>query len=341
VIRVASGAFVTGGTGFLGRAIVRRLVAEGRHVTAAGRSEGSRRSLEEMGARPVPGDVLDPQILSSGMKGCDVVYHAAGVNAFCLPDPSVLFRVNVTGSRNVVLAAASAGIRRVVYTSSAATLGEKAGTVGTERSTHRGSFLSRYERSKYEAERLVLETARTEAVEVMCVNPSSVQGPGRSGGSARLLLDYVNGKLKVVVDTRMSILDIDDCTTGHLLAETRGRPGERYVLNGGVLTVREAIASLAEITGIAERPRFIPPGVAMAGAAAVEVLARARRRRPPVCREMVRTLLHGHAYDGSKAAADLGLRYTPTRETLRRTIAWCVREGLVSRPLPGVSVAGS
>jgi dihydroflavonol-4-reductase len=324
-------ALVTGGTGFLGRAIVERLVGNGEPVRALARSEASARALAELGAEPVRGDVLDLDALTSAMRGCDLVYHAAGANAFCVRDPSPMFEVNVEGSRTVVSAAARAGVRRVVYTSSAATLGEASGTIGAEESPHRGWFLSNYERSKFEAEQAAFAVARETGVELVCLNPASVQGPGRATGSARLLLDYVNGRLKAVVDSKLSLVDIADCTQGHLLAGSRGKPGERYVLSGATLTVREGLALVARIAGI-ERPlRTLPPSVAMAVATAAEALAWIRRDTPRICRELARTLVHGHAYDGSKAAHALGLRYTPIEETLRRTIDWWVEQRLVHR----------
>jgi dihydroflavonol-4-reductase len=328
--------FITGASGFVGKAILKRLIADGRHVVALARSETSAATLKELGAETVPGDVLQPESVLEGMRGSEVVFHVAGVNAFCLPDPAPLFRVNVEGSRTVIDAAARADVRRVVYTSSAATLGEAQGTIGDERSPHRGSFLSNYERSKYEAERAVREAAERLGVDVVYLLPSSVQGPGRTGGTARLLLDFANGKLKAAVGTRMSLVDVADCTEGHILAETKGGSGERYVLNGATLSVHEALAILAEVTGIDDRPRFLPPFVAMAGATVVEKTSAARGRRPSVCREMVRTLIHGHAYDGSKATRELGLQYTPIRETLRRTIAWYAGQGMITRPLPGL-----
>jgi dihydroflavonol-4-reductase len=327
----AAPALVTGGTGFLGRAIVERLVGSGEPVRALARSEASARALAELGAEPVQGDILDLEALASAMRGCDLVYHAAGANAFCVRDPSPMFEVNVEGSRTVVRAAAHAGVRRVVYTSSAATLGEASGTIGAEESPHRGWFLSNYERSKFEAEQAVFAAAREAGVELVCLNPASVQGPGRATGSARLLLDYVNGRLKAVVDSKLSLVDIADCTQGHLLAGSRGKPGERYVLSGATLTVREGLALVARIAGI-ERPlRTLPPSVAMAVATAAEALAWIRRDTPRICRELARTLVHGHAYDGSKAARALGLRYTPIEETLRRTIDWWVEQRLVHR----------
>jgi dihydroflavonol-4-reductase len=133
------------------------------------------------------------------------------------------------------------------------------------------------------------------------------------------------------------VVDIADCTRAHILAAERGVLGERYLLCGASTTLRAGLQLLGRITGIDDAPRFLPPGVAFAAAAGVEVVARARRRRSSFCREMVRTLIEGHAYDGSGAARDLGLVYTPVETTMRRTIAWYIEQGLVTRPLPGFS----
>jgi dihydroflavonol-4-reductase len=323
------GVFVTGGSGLVGRALIERLLSDGRRVRALARSGGSAAALEAMGAEVARGDVLDSDSLERGMSGCTVVYHVAGVNAFCLRDYSSLYRVNVLGSRNVVLSARRAGIERVVYTSSAATLGERHGTVGTEDSEHRGWFLSDYERSKFEAERVVLGMVCKDGPEVVSVNPSSVQGPGRASGTGKVLIYYLNGKLKVFVDTNISIVDIADCAQGHVLAETHGEPGNRYVLNGASLPAARVLQLVAGLTGIDRSPRLLPGFVANAAAGMVQMVTRLRGLdRAPACREMVRTLLHGHDYDGSKASRELGLVYTPARETLRRTVVWLIEQGL-------------
>ena len=325
---------VTGATGFVGGAVLERLIGEGRQVRALTRSEAGAARLKELGAEPVRGDILRPDTLREAATGCDVVYHLAGLNAFCLPDPSDLDRMNVDGTVNVVRAAGAAGVRRVVYTSSAATIGEPHGAIGREDTQHRGEFLSRYERSKWEAERAAFDAARATGVELVSVNPSSVQGPGRTRGTAKLLLGYLNGTLKALIDSRMSVVDIADCAEGHLLAERAGVAGERYLLSGVTLTVREAIAVMGRVAGIDGNPRILPPSAAMATATVIGGIGRLRRRRAPFCREMMRTLLHGHAYDGSRATRELGLRYTPIEDTLRRTLRWYQANGFITRPLP-------
>lgn len=328
---------ITGGSGFVGRTILDRLVARGRTVRALARSDASAAELAAAGAEPVRGDLADPASLEGAMAGCAVVYHVAGLNGFCLPDPSALTVVNVAGTRAVVRAAGAAGVRRIVHTSSAATIGEAHGAVATESSPHRGTFLSHYERSKFEAERAAFATAAEVGVDLVSVNPASVQGPGRTRGTARILIDALNGRLRLIVDSRMSIVDVGDCAEGHLLAEERGVAGERYLLSGITLTVAEAVSLLGRISGRDEHPRRLPPPAAMAMATGAELLGRARGRRPSVCREMVRTILHGHAYDGSRATRELGLAYTPIEESLRRTVEWYVAEGLVTRTLPGLA----
>lgn len=329
---MAGSVLLTGGSGFVGGAILRRLVAAGWEVRALARSAASAATVEGLGATPVPGDVLDLDALVAAMTGCRSVFHVAGVNAMCLRDPRPMVRVNVEGSENVVRAAARAGVGRIVHTSSAAAIGERRGTIGREDSQHRGSFLSSYERSKFVAERRALARAGELGVEVVCVNPSSVQGPGRTGGSARLLLDLVNGRLPALVDTTLSIVDVADCAEAHLLAHERGSAGERYLVNGATLTTRDAVDLLRRIAGAPERVRFVPGWLLAAGGAAVEAGARLARRDPPVCREAVRTLLHGHRYDGSRAERELGLRYTPLEETLARTLAWYAESGLAPPP---------
>jgi dihydroflavonol-4-reductase len=321
--------FVTGGSGVVGRALVERLVARGDEVVALARSAQAERVLSGLGVRVARGDLLDEHALSSAMHGCSIVFNVAGVNALCVDDHGAMERANVDGPPTVVRAAARADVPRIVHTSSAGTIGEPFGTVGREDTLHRGWYLSRYERSKTEGEHAVFAAGRERGVEVVCVNPSSVQGPGRAIGTARLLLAFLDGRLRVFVQTNVSLIDIGDCAEGHLLAAERGVAGERYLLNGMTLTVSEALELAGEVAGLQHRPRLVPRPAAIAAAYVVEHGFRLARRRPPFCGEMMRTLLHGHRYDGSRAEEELGLRYSSPRESLRRTVEWARREGLV------------
>ena len=332
---------VTGGTGVVGTALVRRLVAEGVAVRGLARSASSATALADLGATPLRGDVLDPASLRAAAAGCDVVFHAAGRSGLCLPDADAMDRLNVGGTATVLRAAAAAGVRRVVHTSSAATLGEVRGALADERTAHRGTFLSRYERSKRRAEEVAFALGRELGLEVVAVNPASVQGPGRSGGSARVLLDAVAGRLPFLVDTWLSLVDVEDCATGHVLAARRGVAGERYVLCGASLRAREAIDLLRDVWGAPDRVRWIPRALAVAllvpAGAAGSLASRGAGRRTRICRESVATLLHGHRYDGGRAARDLGLDYAPLPDTLRRTLAWCAERGLVPPARPRAS----
>jgi len=243
-------------------------------------------------------------------------------------DPSRM-AVNVAGTAAIMGAAAKARVPRVVFTSSAATIGEARGEVGTERTRHTGEFLSAYARSKHEAEVLAFSEGSRLGIEVVSVNPSSVQGPGRTHGSARIFIGYLQGRLRWAVRTRLPLVYIDDAAAAHALAATRGRPGERYLISGWHPTVEEAIELLAEVGGVDNRVRYLPWWMLTAGAAAVETLWRLVGRVPPYCRAMAREVRHGHQFDGSKAERDLGLVYTPPETWLAETVGWYRAEGVV------------
>jgi dihydroflavonol-4-reductase len=321
--------FVTGGTGVIGTALIGALLRRGDKVTGLARSDASAEVLRARGVDVVAGEIWDEDAMTAGMRGCDLAFNLAGINLLCVADPAPMRRANVDGAIAAVRAATAAGVPRLVHTSSAATIGEPAGAIGTEWTKPRGWYLSSYEQTKTEAEDAVLRLARETGQDVVCVNPSSVQGPGRAGGTGRFLLLFLDGRLKVFVNTNISLVDIDDCVAGHLLAGARGAAGERYLLSGIRLTITEALSLAAEVAGIDAKPRLAPRAVATVGGACVEAVFKLRGKRAPVCREMVRTLLHGHRYDGSRAERELGLTYTPATETLRKTIEWARSEGLL------------
>jgi dihydroflavonol-4-reductase len=333
--------FVTGASGFIGGALTTRLLERGNEVVGLARSDAAAEMVAALGAEVARGNLLDEESIAAGMAGCEAAYHVAGVNSHCPADPDMLLRVNVGGAEAAVRAAARAGVGRMVYTSSAASLGEPEGTVGDEDSPHRGSYLSVYDRSKHEGEQAVFAAAAETGVEVVAVNPSSVQGPPRRGGNGAIIIAYLNGKLPAFVETQVSVVDIQDCVEGHLLAAERGQSGRRYVLNGATIHSLQALEIVSELSGVRDRVRMISPPVARAAAAIAEAAYRLRGKTPSLCRARVRTILHGHRYDGSRATRELGLDYTPVADTFARTIEWAVAEGLVTRPLPAAQPAGA
>ena len=308
---------VTGGTGVVGTPVVRYLVESGREVRGLARSEASATMLADMGAAPVRGDICSPDSLVKAVAGCDVVYHVAGLVSFCPQFPDRLYQVNVEGTRNVVRAARRAGVRRLVHTSSVVAVGEKPGTVGSESTPHRGYYLSHYGRSKHQAEMAAFAEAGD--MEVVVVNPSSVQGGGRATGSGGLLLQAVNGRFKYLVDTPISIVDTDDCAQGHLAAEQRGLAGQRYILSGFTLSLRQAVALMSDLTRRRYRIRFIPRGL-LAPAGLVADTVGQYVDSVPFCRETVHLMRYGASYDGSRARWELGLEYRSPRETFTRAL---------------------
>ncbi|MFP3915186.1 MAG: NAD-dependent epimerase/dehydratase family protein [Actinomycetota bacterium] len=319
---------LTGGTGVVGGAVLRHLQSAGHEVRAVARSGGAADRLVGEGAEALPGDVTDHTALVRAFDGCEVVYHVAGVNEMCSRDPAAMYRVNVDGTRTVLRACAAAGVRRMVLTSSAVTIGEERGVVATEDTPHRGRYLSRYERSKHHAEQVAF--SEDSPVEVVSVNPSSFQGPGRATGTGRIILGVLQGRIRFLVESDVTIVDIDDCARGHLLAAERGRPGERYLLSGFTMRVSEAVDLAAGMLGRPVSTRMLPLPVAWAGSALVAAPFYLARRPPPLCPEMVRVIAHGHRHDGSRATRELGLEYTSATETLSRMVEWFRREGMLT-----------
>jgi dihydroflavonol-4-reductase len=319
---------ITGSTGVVGQALIKLLVSQGYPTRALVRDAAGAEFVSRIGAQPVVGDLLDSDSLEELADGCEWVFNVAGVNELCVSDSSVMESVNVDGVKNVLEACRRKGVQRLIHTSSAVTLGEEHGSVGREDSKHRGSFLSEYERTKYLGEQALFSAPGI--VEVVAVNPSSVQGPGRATGTGKIILGVVRGEMKYLVDSPVSLVDIDDCATGHLLAARVGVSGERYVLNGSTLSVREAVSMASAAAGRNIRLRFIPKPVVRVLAAVAGPAARLVGKKLPFCSEMIRVMTFGHQYDGSKAAEELGLIYTPIELTIERTIQWFDSEGLLA-----------
>lgn len=306
------------------------LVERGDEVRALVRGPSDILRLPQPPPEPVEVSLDDEASLVRALRGCELVYHLAGVNTLCPADPLELYRVNVAGTSRLLRAAARAGVRRVVVTSSAVTLGHCGRRPVSEVEPGRLGP-SHYARSKAAGERAALAAS---GVEVVAVNPSSVQGPGRRSGSARLLLAYLNGALPVIVNTTLGWCYTGDCVQGHLAAAEHGVPGARYVLNSGNITTADLLARLGEAAGLTQRPRRVPGGVLVATAtAAAKIPGLASMPLGGMCWDALRTLARSHVYDGSRAQRELGLVYTPLETALRETLAWYDREGLLRRDL--------
>lgn len=299
-------------------------------MRALARSDAAAAAVLGRGAAPVIGDLFDADALAEGMGGVDVVYHVAGVNETCPRDRRAMHRVNVDGTVAVIRAASAAGVGRVVYTSSAAAIGERDGTIGVEDTVHSGEYVSVYARSKHVAEVAALADAERLGVDLVIVNPSSVQGPGRATGSAELLLRAINAKRPLLVDATLSIVDIEDCTTGHINAAIYGTAGERYILSSATLSVAEAVDLLSDAAGRQIRPRWLSRRLVRSVGIPASRIASVLRPSLGICPELVSTLLRGHRFDGSKAVKDLRFSYTEASDTITRTVRWFADTGLIA-----------
>lgn len=318
---------VTGGTGYVGGALVRALHERGDRVRVLARATSDTAALEALGVELATGDILDRSSLDRALVGCDTLYHAAAIYEFWNPDRDYLMRTQVEGTRNVMGAARDVGVDRVVYTSTAFTIGEPKGEVGNEATPHRGYFRLAYEEAKYRAEQVVMDFAR-EGLPVVTVNPSGVYGPGPIKPVGATILDAAHGRLPMVFPGRVSLVYLDDAVQGHLLAAERGRFGERYILNGVVIPTAEFIGTVCALVGI-KAPRMGPIAVGRLMATLAEFGARLTGRPPFLARDTVAMFDQGLQVDGSRAERDLGLSYTPFDEAMRRTLAWYWEQGLL------------
>lgn len=316
-------AFITGGSGVVGRAVVATYRAAGWEVAALARSEAAGHTLRQLGADVVAGDLFSSRVLTAAMEGADVVVHVAGLNTVCSDRAADLHRVNVDGTRNVVRAAAAAGAGRLVHTSSATVFGSRG-----------GSSWNAYAESKFLADEVVKIEATGLGLPYVLIAPSSVQGPGRATGTGKLIADTVAGRLRVLVDSTFSIVDIDDCAVAHLAAATTDAVGGPHLVSGFSTTAREAVARLADIAGLDLAVRFVP--ARLAGLAAPLAGIAGRLTGQELCPAMVRTLTRPHLYDGTAAAQTLRISYRSADDTYRRLLEWLRDEGFVERPLPGL-----
>jgi dihydroflavonol-4-reductase len=319
-------AFVTGGTGFVGGAVVRRLLEAGYEIRALVRPGTDTRQLDGVPVERVEGDVRDAGSLRRGVGGCDHVFHVAALYSFWGHPWDDFYQVNVEGTRRVLEAARDGGVERIVHTSSVAALGTNAdhSPATEETPSSLEDRIGTYQRSKFLGQEIAREFAR-QGLPVVIVNPSTPVGVGdhKPTPTGQVIVDYLNGRMPAYVDTGLNIVDVEDVAAGHLLAAERGRIGERYILGGENLSLKQVLDLLAEISG---RPRVryrIPNALALAWSYVDVTLARLNPRRIPAATPAkVRMSYHYEFYDPSKAIRELGLPQTPAREALRKAVDW-------------------
>jgi len=324
---------VTGGTGFVGANIVRALAATDAAVRVLARPSADRRALEGVRVEFVDGDLLDPASIRRAMAGVQTVYHVAADYRLWAPDPAVIYRTNVDGTRTVLQAAGDAGVARIVHTSSVGALGIPTdGTPGTEDTpVTLEQMVGHYKRSKFLGEAVALDFARR-GLPVVVVNPSAPVGPWdvKPTPTGQMIVDFMRGRMVATVDTGLNIVHVRDVAQGHLLAAERGTPGERYILGhaAGNLPLAAIFQRLAEIVG-RPAPRFrVPYALAWSSAAVCEGIARITGRPPAVPLTAVRMSRKRMYFSPAKAIRDLGLPQTDPVVALRDAVEWFVAHGM-------------
>jgi dihydroflavonol-4-reductase len=325
-------ALVTGATGFVGSAVARALLREGWQVRVLVRDSSDRRNLDGLDTEVLSGDLNDRGALERAAKGCEALFHVAADYRLGARRPQELYRTNVEGTRNVLSAARLAGVARIVYTSSVATIGIPAdGSAGTEDSpVALADMIGHYKRSKFLAEQVAREAARAGAP-VVIVNPSTPVGPGdvKPTPTGRMVQDAAAGRMPAYVDTGLNIVHVDDVAAGHLLALSRGRSGEHYILGGENMSLR---AILTEITGLAGRspPRIRLPTAALLPIAYVaDALGRLSGRSMRLTVEGVRLARKRMYFSSDKAARELGYRWRAPSEAFRDAVQWLREQGMI------------
>jgi dihydroflavonol-4-reductase len=323
--------FVTGGTGFIGGAVVRQLLSAGHEVRALVRPGADTRQLDGLSAERIAGDLSQDNSLRMGMTGCEWVFHVAALYSYWGHRWDDFRQTNVEGTRKVLEAARLAGVARVVYTSSIAVLGlHRDHTPATEDTPSTlADRIGPYQRSKFLAEE-VARKAAAQGLPVVIVNPTSPVGVGdhKPTPTGQIVLDYLRGRMFAYTDTGLNIVDVDDVAAGHLAAAERGRVGERYILGGENLTLKQVLDLLSQITGGASPRLRIPHAVALAWSFVDVALARLDPHRMPAATpEKVRLSRRYEFFDSGKAIRELGLPQTPVREGLTRAVEWYRAQG--------------
>jgi dihydroflavonol-4-reductase len=326
-------ALVTGATGFVGAAVARALLKEGWRVRALARAASDRSNLKGLLVELMVGDLNQPASLPPALEGCTALFHVAADYRLGVRNPQQLYETNVGGTRNILTAAHSVGIERIVYTSSVATLGiPKDGSPGDERTPVAiTDMIGHYKRSKFLAETLVLELANG-GLPVVIVNPSTPIGPGdvKPTPTGQTILDAARGRMPAYVDTGLNVVHVDDVAAGHLLAFQRGRIGERYILGGQDMTLKQILEEVCRLVG-RRPPRIrLPHAAVMPIAYLTEGLARMFDGSSRITVEAVRMSRKRMFFSSAKAQTELGYAWRTPEAALADAVSWFGKRGLLT-----------
>jgi dihydroflavonol-4-reductase len=321
-------AAVTGASGFIGSAVVRALLAQGRKVRALVEPRADLANLEGLDVELVECDVTDEDALSRGLSGAGSLFHLAAIYKLWTPNPEPLFRVNVEGTTAVLLAAQAARVARVVFTSSIMAVGldERAGreqSIDESQPFSMFDLAGTYTLTKYVSERVALRFARA-GLPLVVVNPAMPFGPGDRAPTptGQIILRFLKGEVPALAAGGLSVIDVDDVAEGHLLAEQKGRVGERYILSAHHPTLADFAARVGRIGGVRIPKLTLPAAVGLPAASAMEAMARRSGKEPLVTYKEARfTSLMPH-FSNARAVQDLGLRTRPLDDTIARAIAF-------------------
>ena len=317
--------FVTGATGFIGASIVRELLRDGREVRVLVRSTSNLSNLKGLDVEICKGDLLDTSVLRSGLKGCDVLYHAAADYRLWTRTPDEMYRTNVGGTTAILQAALDCGISRVVYTSSVGTLGySRNGTPGTEDTkVTLADMVGPYKKSKFLAEREA-EKFIPRGLPLVIVNPSTPVGPWdiKPTPTGKIIVDFLKRKMPAYLDTGLNLIAVEECARGHILAEQKGRIGRKYILGNANLSLCDIFRILQDITGIAAPKVRLPYAPVLMAAWLNEGLSRITGREPLIPLAGVQMAAHHMYFDSGRAVLELGLPRTPVKEALERAVEW-------------------
>jgi dihydroflavonol-4-reductase len=319
-------AFVTGATGFVGSHVARVLAEQGADLRLLVRVSSDTSNIESLNAERVLGDLRDPVSIEKAMAGCDSVFHVAADYRLWVRDPEQMYRANVEGTRTILDAARKNRVRRLVHTSSVATMGFTSnGQLADENSPVRlESMIGPYKRSKFMAEQLALQ-AGAGGMDVVVVNPTTPVGEQdiRPTPTGRIVVDFLKKKFPAYVDTGLNLVDVRECARGHLTAFEKGRSGERYILGGENLTLKQILDKLAAITGLPSPKVKVPYVLALATGVVDEVVTgRILGREPRATIDAVRMGRKKMFVSSVKAERELGWSPSPVDGALRRAVEW-------------------